>query len=124
MFVATGTVGSMRKDLGAPPAWMVSVAVFIGLVACIFLQSSCFSISNMADGRPDGGTPRADYCGVVDHDLRWVLFPCVAALIAVVAFSVLRRVSHREWWALGLVLAIAIVNGVIVQRLGYFTPLP
>ena len=52
--------------------------------------------------RPDPGTPRADYCAVVDHGTPW-LAALLALVIAVPAVSAVRR---QGWAAVATVTAL------------------
>jgi ATP/ADP translocase len=51
---------------------------------------------------PEPGTPRADYCGAIDHGAPWV-----AALVALlIAAAAQRLVRNRGWTAVAGVTAI------------------
>jgi hypothetical protein len=90
-------------------------------VACVSIQSACFGLQTESRGRPETGTPRAAYCGPIDHSYRWLLFPVVAVLITVALSRLLARVPRGRSLAVSAVCLLAIANYLVVASLGYFS---
>jgi hypothetical protein len=99
---------------------MLCCAAIIGLLACTTVQGLCFDIPTEANGRPQPGTPRAAYCGPIDHWYRWLMFPAAAAVMAVVTSLVLARISHRRAISLGVLVVLAVANLVVVNGLDFY----
>jgi hypothetical protein len=108
------------RRLGWRDVWLVMGAVAVGLAACGSIQESCFDVMTEPFGRPESGTPRAGYCGPIDHWFRWVLFPVASVVVALAFFRLFRRFRYSRVLALVMLCALAVANYLAVNSLSYF----
>jgi len=86
------------------------------------IQNACFGLPAMDRGRPDPGTPRADFCAPVDHRWRWIVLPLVAIVLSYGLSRLMRRVRYRRLIALALVVVVAVAYVVVAHNLVYYYP--
>jgi hypothetical protein len=111
---------SLRSDL-----LLVALSAIVGAYTCfMFNQPFCYAVDTQLHGRPAVGTPRATYCHAISHWSRWIWFPALAAGLALVSSRLLARTARARFWALMVVVTVAIADVVVVARLPAVFPGP
>jgi hypothetical protein len=102
---------------------LVAGGAFIGLLTCISIQSDCFGLPDMSDGRAELGTARAQICAPVDHWFRWILLPLIAMALAYGMSRLLRGITYSRWLSAAFVVLVGVGYVLAAHRLSYFTPI-
>jgi hypothetical protein len=104
----------------APAAATLVVAVAaVGALSAVLVHAACVD-PGPPIARPEPGTARAGYCGVVHGVWLWLLL-LVAPVVVTAAAAALAR-GRVRWWVLlvgGVAAAAALVNVFIVHSLSF-----
>ena len=98
---------------------IVGVVAALGALAALLVHSACVDPGPPV-ARPEPGTPRAGYCGVMHGVALWMLLT-VAPTLVIACASAMARGRVRWWLALLALLcaAAALANVFIVDSLGF-----
>jgi hypothetical protein len=110
-------VTSTRR--ASAPATLVAAVAAVGALSALLVRSACVDPGPPL-ARPEPGTARAGYCGVVHGVWLWLLL-LVAPVVVTAAAAALAR-GRVRWWVLlvgGVAAAAALVNVFIVHSLSF-----
>jgi len=103
----------------AVAAILVGIVAALGTLSALLVRSACVNPGPPV-ARPEPGTARAGYCGVMHGATIWLLL-LAAPVLAMVGAAVLAR-GRPRWWLIAiaaLAAGAALANVVIVHSLDF-----
>jgi hypothetical protein len=115
--VTQSQTGSTPRSAAA--TILVGIVAAIGTLSALLVRSACVNPGPPV-ARPEPGTARAGYCGVMRGASLWLLLLAAPVLVTVAA-AVLAR-GRPRWWLLviaALAAGAALANVLIVHSLDF-----
>jgi hypothetical protein len=115
------TRSSITASSGSPSvaASVIGVVAAVGALSALLVHSACVDPGPPV-ARPEPGTARAGYCGVLHGVWPWLLL--FAAPVAVTVITATLARGRVRWWLLlvgGIAAAAALLNVFIVHSLSF-----